>query len=139
MVKQKETKGSKKLPVGVQIVSILYYIGAVLCAFFAILCLIGAGFIKTLIPSFGAWGPGVLIFVGVILLLFGVLAFFIGRGLWKAKSWARILAIILGVFVVLYGTYSIVSGFTFGLLIMILIEAAVAVYLLLAKEVKETF
>jgi hypothetical protein len=103
MVKKKTNKssGSKKIrPVGVSILSVLAYIGAVFTIIAGLAMLFGASaiasFISTKIPTLPANLAGLgLVLIGIIFIIFAVIDYFIGRGLWKGQNWARILVIIL--------------------------------------------
>jgi hypothetical protein len=129
----------KEVPVGAKIISVLYYIGAVLLLILGILFFVGAGFVDTLIPALGAIGSGLLIFVGVIIVAFAVLYFFIGRGLWRGQNWSRIVAIIFALLGVISSIYTIIVGFQIGTLIELLIVGFIAYYLLFDKGVKSAF
>lgn len=143
-VKIKQTESSKKIPAGVQIISVFYYICAGLCVLLGLLVLILA---KGIASYFGEQDaallsvitPGLIVGLGVFLMLLGVLTFFIGRGLWRLRSWARILAIILGVVVAIYSIYSMITGFAFMQIINLAISGAIAIYLIVDKEAKGAF
>jgi uncharacterized membrane protein (DUF2068 family) len=83
-------------------------------------------------------GGGFFVFFGIILLLFGVLTFFIGLGLWKGQNWARIVSIIFGCTNILTGAYSVVLG-NYSAVIGFLLNLIIVVYLLLNKDVKSAF
>ena len=142
MAKKKEAvKKPKKAPLGVQIISVLYYIGAVIITLVGLLCIVlGAGFADELITSMGSLGPGLIVALGIIFIAIGVFGFFVGMGLWKLKQWARIAVIVLSLISVISSLYglvmmkSIVSN-----IITILINGAIAYYLIFVKEAKEAF
>ena len=133
---------AKEIPVGVTIIAVLYYIGAVLSVIIGIFFLIGAGFIGALIPCFGALGAGILIVVGIILIGLAVLGFFIGRGLWRAQKWARIIVII---FSIIGAVMAIIQMITIGALVIassiisLIIQAVIGGYLLFNGAVKKAF
>ncbi len=137
MVKIKEIK---KVPVGVKIISVWYYIGAVIIVLLSLLYLFGSRFAGSLVNRFqlfAIFGVSFFIVIGIILMGFGVLSFFIARGLWKAKNWARIAAIILacvGIFITL--TYIVMGDIE---IIPILFNGIVGGYLLFNKNVKIIF
>ena len=58
---------TKEIPTGVKVISIWYYIGAGLFTLFGLLFIAGAGFLKR-VPVLSAKGPGLFIFIGVILI-----------------------------------------------------------------------
>ena len=93
----------KQAPLGVKIISIIYYIASVMLILSAIAIFVkGASMSNAIAKSLGPLGVGFLgslisglaIFLGIILLAFSILDFFIGRGLWKLQNWARILVAI---------------------------------------------
>src|SRR3989344_3949370 len=99
-----------EVPTGVKVISVLYYIGAAFELLLAIALFIGAGTIASKIPLIGALGSGLFIIAGVVLIGLAVLSFFVGRGLWKAQKWARIVAIIFAVLGVLFAVLGMVQG-----------------------------
>ncbi|QQG38898.1 MAG: hypothetical protein HYS32_00320 [Candidatus Woesearchaeota archaeon] len=126
---------AKKMPLGVKLVSIWFYIIAVLLVIGAVLAFTGSNFIPQNLP--GILGA-VAIALGAFLLVFAVLYFFIARGLWKGRNWARIVAIILAVIGVFNGFFAVFSG-NFVSLIPLAINAAIGYYLGLSKEGKAAF
>ncbi len=132
----------KEVPTGVKIISILYYISAVLGVLLTIFLFAGIAFLSTLFPfltAISAWGYGLVIFSAILALGFSALSFFIARGLWKLKNWARMLAIVFAGLGVLGGLYSLFSGFSFSMVIELAVQAAIGGYLLFAKEAKRAF
>jgi len=144
------------VPVGVKIIAVLYYIIAVIFAIFGILLLIVAIFGKTFIENIPipglteSAGPGfsiallLIVGVGILLIAFGVLSFFVGKSLWKAKKWARIAAIILAALGVIVVILSLIPGGRIkmnisSLIINLVIQGFIIGYLLFSKKVKETF
>lgn len=133
---------AKEIPVGVKIIAVLYYIGAVLSAILGILSIVGAGFVASLIPALGALGAGIMIAVGILLIGLAVLWFFMGRGLWRAQPWARILVIIFAIIGVIM---AIIQMITFGAIslvsniISLIINAVIGWYMLFNAEVKKAF
>ena len=134
----------KSVPTGVKVISVLYYIGAVLGILFGLLLLVGAGLISGALLSSVAWlgvlGAGLFIVVGLLLLALGVFGIFIGRGLWKARPWARVVAIIFACLGVLMAVIIIVlGGGIVSNLFNLIIQGIIGGYLLFNTEVKKTF
>lgn len=130
-----------QVPTGVKIISVLYYIGAGLSILFGLLFLVGAGFMGILasqIPLLGLLGSGLFVVVGIVVIGLGVLSIFIGRGLWKGKNWARIVAIIFSVLGILSGLYSIVKG-SYSSLLGMVINLVIGGYLMFNSAVKSAF
>lgn len=129
----------KSAPVGVKIISILYYIGAAVGLIFGLSLMFGGGALSTLLGGLGILFGSLFIILGIILIGFAVLSFFIGRGLWKAQKWARIVAIIFGILGFLGGVFSLVGGSIGAGIVNILIEGFIIGYLLFSLEVKQFF
>jgi hypothetical protein len=140
-VKKVKPSSSSKIPVEVKVISVLYYVLAVLSLIFGILFLVGAGAIGEYtqqIPALAVLGTGLFIVLGIIVIAFAVLDFFIGRGLWKGKNWARIIAIIIAILGFISALLSLVDG-QFLSIISLVIHGLIGGYLLFSKEVKKTF
>jgi len=129
-------------PTGVKVIAVLYYIGAVLGIIFGLLFLVGAGAIGSIasqIPVIGALGAGLFVVGGIILIGLGVLGFFVGRGLWKARPWARIVAIIFAVLGILMAIISMIQGSIASNIFNLVIQLVIGGYLLFSSKVKEAF
>lgn len=132
----------RNIPIGVKIISVLYYIGAAAFLILGIVCLFGAGAIGTLlqsIPLLGALGAGFFIVLGVIFIAIAVLAFFIGLGLWKGQKWAWIAAIVIAILGALSAIISIIQGNILNNIISLIINLVIGGYLLFSKDVKAAF
>jgi magnesium-transporting ATPase (P-type) len=149
----KETKSLKTIPIGVKIISVLHYIASIIFIILGLFMIIFSGIMVSAINSpemseiYSAYEfdvtsiltQGFFIGVGVFFSALAFLVFFVGRGLWKLKPWARITAIIMSVLMILYEVYSIIVAFTFMQIIWLAIYIAIAVYLIFNKEVKKAF
>jgi amino acid transporter len=132
----------KEVPMLIKVISILYYISAGLAVLFAIFLFAGSAFLSTLMPFLNvisAWGYMLVILVGIMVLGFSVLGFFVGKGLSKAKNWARILAIAFACFGILGVLSSLFNGFNFSLIVQLAVHGAIGGYLLFSDEAKKTF
>jgi uncharacterized BrkB/YihY/UPF0761 family membrane protein len=147
-LKKLESKNS--IPTGVKIISVLYFIGAFFCILAALSVIIFSGPISDSlsqmpaseleeIGTLGWLSQGLFVGLGIIILLFGLFAFFIARGLWKGKNWARITAIVLAALGIISNLSSITLSTIIGDLINAAISALIGGYLLLNKEVKKAF
>ncbi len=129
---------AKEVPVLVKVLAVLGYIGAALMLIGGIAMFVGAGaiasYLSGIIPFLGAIGAGLFIVVGIFLVLLAVLYFFIARGLWKGQNWARIVMIVLSFLGVLFALFGLPAT-----IISLIINLAIALYLLLAKDVKAAF
>lgn len=132
----------QSVPTGVKVIAVLYYIGAVLGIIFGLLFLVGAeaiGSIASQIPVLGALGAGLFIVGGIILIGLGVLGFFVGRGLWKARPWARIVAIIFAALGILMAIISMIQGSITINIVDLVIQLVIGGYLLFSNNVKQAF
>ena len=127
-------------PTGVKVISVLYYIGAVVELLLAVALFFGAGAIASKLPfNFGTLGSALFIVLGIVLLGIAVLSFFVGRGLWKAQKWSRIVAIIFAVIGVLFAILGMVQGQVGSNIISLVISGAIGGYLLFSSGVKAAF
>ena len=137
----KKVDKGKEFPVGVQIISIFAYIVSTLLIFMGILFIIyGTSFSDVLIEVLGEYGPGIVVVLGALFLGSGILGIFVGIGLWRRKSWARITAIVLMTFIIFSSLYGLFAGG--GIvrnIITILISGVIGAYLTFSKEAKEAF
>ena len=126
------------VPTGVKIISVLYYIGAAFELLLGIALFVGAGALKTKIPFLAILGP-FLIIGGIVLVGLAVLSFFVGRGLWKAQKWSRIVAIIFGALGALLAIVGMIQGNVVSNIVSLVISAAMVGYLLFSSDVKTAF
>ncbi len=132
----------QSVPTGVKVIAVLYYIGAILGIIFGLLFLIGTGTIDSIadqIPMLVALGASLFVVSGIILIGLGVLGFFIGRGLWKARPWARIVTIVFAALGILMAVISMIQGDIAGNILGLVIELIIGGYLLFNNNVKEAF
>jgi len=148
---RRTTTPQKSVPVLVKVISIFFYIIAALTILLGIILLIGglagSAFISELgiddqlrqsaqtNPIDAALVPlvlGSLILGGIIMIAFGILDIYIGRGLWKGKNWARILTIVFAV-------ASIITGLAGIDLFTIIISLLIGSYLWFSPDVKYAF
>lgn len=138
MVKKKVLVKKKKVPTLVKIISVLYYIGAFLGLLFGILFLAGGEIISLVLeqmPTLAELGSSIFVIIGIVLIVMAVVDFFIARGLWNARPWARMLVVVLCILGVLS---AIVNGIIANLGSLI-INLAIGLYLYLSKDVKKAF
>ena len=131
----------KEIPLGVKLISILFYIGAVfifLSGVIMILSLFGISatdlsLIEEALGISSAEITNALTVSGIVLIIFGVIFFFIGRGLWRLKSWARVLTLIIAIIVFIGSLTPPIN------LISLIVAAIVVWYLLFSKNVRAAF
>src|SRR3989338_3648015 len=123
---------------GIKIISILFYIAAVLFVVGIVLYILARTgvfsfivleYLERIIPVFTVGFYGTAIQAG-----FAILCFFIGRGLRKAQPWARITAIIFNVFLVLMISQGSWDHFIRNIFYLLLSQIIV-VYLILRRNV----
>lgn len=126
----------REISTGVKIISVLFYIGAVLFLISGILSMAGIGLpAETGVPQLGR---GFEIFGGILSIALSVFVFFVGFGLWKGRRWAWITAIVLSCIGILTSLIGLIGGGV-GNLIGLIIYAFIGGYLLFNKEVKKAF
>ncbi len=100
MAKKSKKVSVSQRPIGVTILAVLAYIGAAFSLLGGIAMLFGSALIGPFLakmPDYSAmasWGGIAFILFGLFLIACAVLNFFVGKGLWKGKNWARILVLI---------------------------------------------
>ena len=137
----KKIANEKSVPIGVKIIAILYYIGAFFAALLGILFFSGAGLMNSLlvsIPLFQTIGTTAFLIIGIILIGFAALNFFVARGLFKAKKWSRIFVIVFNSLIILSQIISIIQGDA-GVILSLAINSIIVGYLLFNKDVKKAF
>lgn len=137
------TPSTKVLPTGVKVIGVLEYIGAGLCVLAALIFFIGANFMEAYLGAdtaiYGALGSAVFIVLGVLMLGFAILSFFIARGLFKIQKWARIIVIVFSCLGVLFGFLSIFGESIGQGIFNIIVNGLIGGYLLFSKEVQAAF
>jgi hypothetical protein len=139
-------------PVGVTILAILDFLGALACIGLGILMFVGGGLgaLAGSQATDGSGGVGAIVgalgaAAGVVFLICGAISFLLGWGLWKLKNWARIVTIVfmaLGIAGALFGLVGIFAHFTvFGLIwtVFWLAIYALIIWYLVKPEVKAAF
>src|SRR3989344_1989591 len=127
----------KTIPIGVKIISILFYLVSAGMIFSAITLMVSG--IAIPIPGLGLLGSATFIVGGIILVALGVFGLFVGRGLWKGKNWTRIVAIIFMAVYIISGIISLIQGVSIITILFVLIYAFIAGYLLFSSKVKAAF
>jgi len=132
----------KSVPTGVKVIAVLYYLGAVFEILLGLLFLVGAGIIgfaskEISLPE--VFGVGFFLIFGIIIFGFGILSFFIGKGLLKAKSWARIVVIAFAGIGIFTSVISMIQGDIISSIFILVIELVIGGYLLFNSDVKEAF
>src|SRR3989344_6951799 len=105
---------AKEAPTGIKIIAVLLYIFAALFILLSLLFFLGSGLAQSILqeqyPAMAAIGAAIFILLGIFLLAFGIIYIFIGKGLWKGKNWAKIVAIIFSAIGILQAILSMRAG-----------------------------
>jgi hypothetical protein len=125
----KKKEQVEKVPNGVKVVSMIYFIGAIFLIIF--------GTTAVLVSANSGYTPIILTFI--ILLSLVISCFIISKGLWKLKPWARIAAIILLILIMIFTMIIIFEDMTFVSYLFIAIGLGIIAYLLFNKKAKEAF
>ncbi|MBT4257796.1 hypothetical protein HOD88_01265 [archaeon] len=132
----------QQIPTKVKLISALYYLGAIGMILFGAILFFAAesiNFAINQISTLSFLKEIGIIFAGVIMIIYGVFLFFIGRKLEKGKNWARIIVIIIAILSLLNNLiFSVVQGHLPNI-INLVIDGLIAGYLLFNTEVKEIF
>ena len=119
-------KTKKERPLGIKILSGLYFLGSIFMLLIGIIALISSYFIVNnptevesaftaeelaQIGSITSLSPFFLMF-GIFCIGLAILDIFLGFGFWKGQSWARITTLILSGIGIVYGVTGIVSNFS---------------------------
>ena len=127
-----------KTPIGIKILSILFYISGFVELIFGLLLFSGIKNVLNNTVSFTSLISGFITLFGVILLIFGLIIIILATGLWKGKNWARIVTLIFTILSIIGILSSILQG-KFSNLISLTIEILIVYYLLFNKDVKTFF
>ena len=135
-------KEIKSIPTGIKVMSIIYYIGAIIAIFMGIFGLVVGtllGFILKISSGNNPFGRPVFYLLAGSILIFGIITFFVARGLQNLKLWARIIAILLSTCGVILAITGMVQGFVVQNIPFLIIHLLLSGYLLFSKKVKVAF
>ncbi len=121
-------KQNSERPLGVTIISVLGYIGAILMALVGIAMIGFGGGIAGSLGVIGAMFGGIGIVAGVMLLAMSVIAYVVSRGLWNLKKWAWTVTMILE-------GLSLLGSLMSMNIVGIIIPAIIVYYLYTKKEI----
>ncbi len=120
----------KERPLGVVILAVLYVLEGLVMLLGAMGMLFAGAIAGSVGDELGIGGifGAVFAVVGVVLLIFAVLAFLVAWGLYSGKGWARFIAIILAVLSLLIGLVGLVS-LSWTSVVQLLIAIVILYYL----------
>ena len=131
---------NKKIPIGIKIVSILFYVVAVMNLIGGISLIIQQASVsqqENAPFSFSLDNTKTTI-IYIFNLTWAGLSFFVGRGLWKGQKWARITAILFLTLTIVISVIQMTQG-TLLLGLPIILYLAIGIYLFFDKKVKKFF
>jgi hypothetical protein len=134
-----ETEKRRKIPLGVKLISILYFLAGISSILIAILSFTYPNLFNN-IPDFnlGSFGPQVMIMFGIVMLILSVISFIVAVGLLKRKNWARITVIVISIINILGGILSIIEGSWISS-INLIVNLVIVLYLTISKKVRIAF
>jgi hypothetical protein len=80
-----------------------------------------------------------MVVMGILIVGFGVLLFFVAKGIWKLRKWAKIVVIVLSILGIFSAVFSMIRIFALTHIVMIVIHGIIAGYLLFNEEAKRIF
>ena len=134
----------KGIHIGIYLVTIVFYLVAILGVLYGILFMLLSNPASNIIifnPVIGNFeikaSQGLFATAGIFSIIIGIAAFFIARGLWKGWKKARILAMVFAALEFLLGIFYLQEHIWF--IIIILIDLAIIYYLGFRNEARMHF
>ena len=127
-----EVTGSTIVPTGAKIIAILFYIASV--AFIVL------GIISSFVSSINLQllGIGLGLLAGIASIVWGVLNFIAGRGLWSGQQWGKILAIAMSSLYVIFGIINVIETHRANYFSLI-VNIVIILYLLISRKVSVAY
>jgi hypothetical protein len=122
-------------PTGISIIAVLFFLAAALDIVYGLLAMVQVPtFVLTAqatwVVDVSPWG----------FLIAGLLAFFVGYGLWTLRGWAFWAAVIIEALNLIFGDVLLFSAFNvWAVLLSMVIPAAILIYLFADRHVREAF
>jgi hypothetical protein len=124
----------KNVPVLVKVISVFYYIAGVFLILSGLsILLLGSiiGFDISIFSLLGSIG-------GILMIALGVLIFYVARGLYFGKNWARIFVIVLASLAIISSIFSMIGGEVSNNIFSLIVNILIVCYLL-SNKIKEIF
>lgn len=115
-LKTSQTSKNDSATMIVKIISVFEFIGAGFAILFGLLLLFGSQFFLAMLPLAEiSQVPAALIgaavtLMSILMIIYGIIAIFLARGLWNYKNWARIVFIVFSSLGILAALFSLPSG-----------------------------
>ncbi|MDD5700302.1 MAG: hypothetical protein PHH00_03905 [Candidatus Nanoarchaeia archaeon] len=141
--REEPKREDRKIPLGVKVISVIVYIGSALLLFDA-LVYVFYGITGESLSSEVSASKAVLFIASAIFVALAVLAFFVARGLWKGKNWARIVVVVFSILEIVM----IIAAFFYGNLtasdnvlnlLSLVANGLIGGYLIFNKNAKKVF
>lgn len=137
--KRNKTQNKLKRPLGITLLSIIYFLAIPLSLIIAGIVFMAPTVLQN-IPEFNIPLDSIVLYsLGVFLILFAILCFFLARGLWKGKKRARNILIIISTINVLGSLISVILRKAQFSYIGIVFNILVILYITINKKVKQFF
>lgn len=134
-MKQKKVSKKQNIPEGILILSVLMFAGALFSFMLGSFFFNLADTPSDLLQSFEL-APGILGFVGFMLIGFSVLSYFIGRGLISFRNWSRVTLIVLSGISVVFSFINLFNKMFYGSIFGLILNGLIIWYLVNPKVVK---
>ena len=135
--KKRDIPKESKIPSELLLIPWIYFLGAALFLISGFLSIFFYTHFNRML--FGSFFAQNFLISGIISILLSPLLFFIGRGLKKAKKWARTGAILTSLLGFVVSAISLIQGDYLASSIRLILFGYIAGYLLFSKKVKQFF
>jgi len=137
---KKRSKTKRVIPVWIKVISVIYFIYAFLNVLAGISITFFGNRLDVILADIGlSMTLAMLTVVGLFVAALGVFYFFVGKELWKGKSWARIAAMILSSVSGLFYLINLFYVVDFFAVVVLITDVAILLYLLFNKDAKKAF
>jgi hypothetical protein len=137
---EKEEPKKRKAPLGLKIISVIYYIACALYLAIAIVAFIKISWISELsnLGLLPAMSQQTIMTFGIFFVLLSILSFFIARGLLKFQMWARVALLAICAINIFGGILSVLEK-SYPSIINLVFNLIIACYILFSKKTKAAF
>lgn len=135
-------KDTKEVPEGIKILSVLYFSGSAILVFF------GAMFLNLFdglrqgvaeVPAGFNFSPAVLLLLAFLFFALAIFEYFLAKGLWNLKNWARVVTAVFAVLGVVGSFSNLASGMYASGIFALAVSLLIGWYLLFNESVKKVF
>ena len=119
---------SSARPLGITLLAVLHVLQAVFLFLGGIALIVLGAFIGRGLFGLPRFLNGVVSFIGVVLIVIGLLSFGLAWGLWTGRGWAWILSLLLAALGLIVSLISLARG-RFGGIVILILDAIILYYL----------